>query len=329
MEDFGEEKQAGIQGQWQLESPARECLEQVKCCNDTDRTHRMMKQGFLALNSGEWEEYKNTFRNEVKVSEWALDRTTEASEKVAKGLLKKAEHRPRNHDRKYRVLATHHASRESKEALRCHTCARFVKVSRWKTTFGGSLGDKGAIIGGAQLVEKKYSWRQPNRLLVEHTGDSVNQAKVFRAHARPQGLCGNLINALKLLANQQEDGDGLIQSIVTNLCEESREGLTNGLREFLKIDDHRALEVGHLNEGLGTFKVRRPTGSEGYPEVAVRESPDDLMLRAEDVGTWKSYINVDHTEKERWRPPLVGTDWHAFCQAVYKGIEGEYWERAS
>ena len=35
-EDVGKEKQAGIQGQWQRESPARTYLEQVKCCNDTD-----------------------------------------------------------------------------------------------------------------------------------------------------------------------------------------------------------------------------------------------------------------------------------------------------
>ena len=68
-----EERQAGIQGQWQLESPARKYLEQVKCCNDTDCTHRKMTQGFLALKCGEWEEYKNTFRNEAKVSEWAFD----------------------------------------------------------------------------------------------------------------------------------------------------------------------------------------------------------------------------------------------------------------
>ena len=44
-----EERQAGIQCQWQLESPAREYLEQVKCCDDTDCMHRMMKQGFVAL----------------------------------------------------------------------------------------------------------------------------------------------------------------------------------------------------------------------------------------------------------------------------------------
>ena len=46
-----EEKQAGIHGQWQQESPAREYLEQVKCCHDTDCNEPMMKKGFTAL---EW-----------------------------------------------------------------------------------------------------------------------------------------------------------------------------------------------------------------------------------------------------------------------------------
>ena len=35
-EQVEEEKLAEIQGQWKLESPAREYLEQVKCCHDTD-----------------------------------------------------------------------------------------------------------------------------------------------------------------------------------------------------------------------------------------------------------------------------------------------------
>ena len=38
--------------------------------------------------------------------------------------------------------------------------------------------------------------------LVVPTGDSIDQAKVFKAHAVPEGLCAALINALKLLANQ-------------------------------------------------------------------------------------------------------------------------------
>ena len=61
------------------------------------------------------------------------------------------------------------------------------------------------------ICGEKYDWKRPNRLLVVQTGDSFEQAKVFKEHAVPQGLCANLINALKLLANQQEDGDGLLQ----------------------------------------------------------------------------------------------------------------------
>ena len=75
-------------------------------------------------------------------------------------------------------------------------------------------------------MERKYDWKQPNRLLVVQTGESIDQAMVFKAHAVHQGLSAILTNALKLLANQQEDGDGLIQNIVTNLGKGSRKGLT-------------------------------------------------------------------------------------------------------
>ena len=43
------------------------------------------------------------------------------------------------------------------------------------------------------------------------------------------------------------------------------------------------------------------------------------------MGTLKTYINVDYVAKEWWGPILVDYDWYAFCQALYKGIEGEDW----
>ena len=69
------------------------------------------------------------------------------------------------------------------------------------------------------ICGEKYDWKQPHRLI--QTCDSVEQAKVCKVHAVPQGLC-----ALKLLANQ--DGDGLLQNVVKNLGKESRRGLTDG-----------------------------------------------------------------------------------------------------
>ena len=145
---------------------------------------------------------------------------------------------------------------------------------------------------GQQLVVHDL-WR---KIRLEKTKQAFwlyKQVKVsFRPRslkqAVPQSLCGNLINALKLLANQQEDGDGLIQKIVRNLGKESRKGLTEGLTEFIKIDNVRALVVGYLNRGMGNFTVRKPKVPEGCPEVTVRESTvtkssDELTLRAEKV----------------------------------------------
>ena len=121
-----------------------------------------------------------------------------------------------------------------------------------------------------------------------------------------------MINALKLLANQQEDGDGVLQNIVQDLVKESRKGLTDGMREFIRIDNECAW--------------RRPKAPEGCPEVMVWDGPGELTLRAEEVRTWKSYVNVDHIAKERCGPPLVDYDWHAFCQALFQGIEGNDWK---
>ena len=41
---------------------------------------------------------------------------------------------------------------------------------------------------------------------------------------------------------------------MTGLGKGSRKGLTEGLREFIKIDGERALEVGFLNRGMGKLK---------------------------------------------------------------------------
>ena len=65
-------------------------------------------------------------------------------------------------------------------------------------------------------------------------GASASQAVVFKAHAVPQGVRGNLVNALKHLANQPKDGDSPILSIVAGFCERSRNSIMEGLRHFLE-----------------------------------------------------------------------------------------------
>ena len=187
-EEAEEERQTGIQGQRQVESPAREYLEQVKCCNDTDCTHGMRKQGFFALKSGEWQEYKNTFRKEVQVSERVFDRIKEAFEKVAKDeaikLSAVQEIMTRSADYMRRIVAP----AGGKETSRCHTCAR-VTVSRWKTTFGGSLRGKSIQIGGVRSVENNMTgsnqtgfwWCKEAKVLIRPR--SSDRMQYLRAYA--------------------------------------------------------------------------------------------------------------------------------------------------
>ena len=78
-------------------------------------------------------------------------------------------------------------------------------VPLWKFTSGGSLGEKPQS-GGAQFVEKRKTGANRTGFWSCKLEKVFEQAKVFKAHAVQRGLCANLINALKLLANQQEDG---------------------------------------------------------------------------------------------------------------------------
>ena len=59
--------------------------------------------------------------------------------------------------------------------------------------------------------------------------------------------------------------------------------------------------------------------------MSIREGPEELTLTAEEVGSQKACINVAHTAEDRWCPPLVDVERHAFCQVIYKGTEGSDW----
>ena len=160
-------------------------------------------------------------------------------------------------------------------------------------------------------------------ILAVQLGANTNEAKLFKAHAAPLGLCDSLFNAHKLLANQQKDGDSPVQSFVTGLHERSRRGITDGLRSFIQADNHSAVDVGHLHQGTRSLKVQKPQISEAFPEASIREGTNELTLRADEVGTHRAFISTEHIEFERWGPPLVDADRHVLCQAIYKGIEGE------
>ena len=58
----------------------------------------------------------------------------------------------------------------------------------------------------------------------------------------------------------------------------------------------------------------------GFPRGDYQKGADELM------GSLRTFIDTKQKVLERWGPPLVDADWHDFCQATYKGTEGQEWE---
>ena len=105
---------------------------------------------------------------------------------------------------------------EWEESL-CRTSARTVVAFPWEDHIWwvSSVHGKKQCGWWCAACGGQCDWRAPGRILVTQRSPNANDAKVLKAHAAPLGLCDNLVNALKFLANQQEDGDSPIESIVT------------------------------------------------------------------------------------------------------------------
>ena len=128
----------------------------------------------------------------MKASEWAFDRTKEAFKQVAQDEEEKVssvqEIMFKSTDCLRRIIAPVGGQGGVTMSYPCPICNSFPLGDYVWWVSGENIQ-----IGGAQFVER-------STIGTNQTG-SVYQAKVFTAHAVPQGLRANLINALKLLAN--------------------------------------------------------------------------------------------------------------------------------
>ena len=74
----------------------------------------------------------------------------------------------------------------------------------------------------------------------------------------------------------------------------------DGLRSCIRADNCSAVDVSHdrfTSRSRISVRItqRRPSG----------KVHNDSTLRAEEVGTLQAFINIDHIDDDRWRPPLV------------------------
>ena len=185
---------------------SREVLEQVKRNADTDCGSQLMRRGYLAMKNGSWEEFKERYRGKKKKSsEWTLERMREAYEKVTNdeigrlGIVQEILRKSTAFLR--RVIAPVGGMGGVTLSYAGPHCNSFpLEDYFWWVSTGhgdGSNRKKTHCSWWCAVCGGKYEWRAPNRILVVQLGTNANEAKVFKAHAAPQGLCAHLINALK------------------------------------------------------------------------------------------------------------------------------------
>ena len=207
-----------------------------------------MRRAYCAEKSGDWEGYKVTHRDKREKSEWAFSKVKESYDKVAMedagGLSIAQDILRESTDFLRRIIVPAPASRGVTLSRVCPHCRCLpLEDYLWWVSSGHGKKQCGwwcAACGG------QYDWRAPNRILVIQAGVDPREAKVFRAHCAPEGLCDHLLTVLKLLSNEQKDGDGPVESIVTVLREKSRKGGMDGLRKFIEVDNREAVIVGGL-----------------------------------------------------------------------------------
>ena len=112
-------------------------------------------------------------------------------------------------------------------------CAEIATVFARRTACGGFQLGRSTAVGGAQFVEKNMTGERPTGYWWYKQVPVPVRLRCSK-RTRYRKVCVKT-NALKLLANQPKDGDCPTQSIVRGLCERSRKGIMEGLRNFVEV----------------------------------------------------------------------------------------------
>ena len=195
----------------------------------------------------------------------------------------------------------------------CRVCALIAIDTRLKAASGGTLLDmeRSNAIGGVRRAVASTLKKAPNRVLVIQDITDWREAKVFRAHAAPQGVCD------RKMVTAQDGGTGLSRG---------RLRITRGLRRFIMVDNHEAVKDGDLEKNVESRSVVKPKFTTEFLEAVVREAAEELTLRAEEAGAWCTFIDTQACGTQKsWEPPLVARHLPGYFPRASKERNGRPW----
>ena len=146
------------------------------------------------------EEFKEECKEKWKSSVWAFGTIREAYEKGGERRRSWTfGHCTGNLEKKHGLLEANHCAswRNWRSYIVVHLPA-LRQFFFWRTFFGLYRPERSTAVGGVQSVEKDMNGEHPTGFWLCSLAPTKMKRR-FRAHATPQALCENLINALKLL----------------------------------------------------------------------------------------------------------------------------------
>ena len=310
LEEATKEKQQDTTGSWQRESPYTEDLELLREVGDLKFDASLMRQAFTAGKLGDWA----AFLENEKLSVWASVNVRECDSELEQ----------EDENRKtFGAADPAEGSRqlEGREGSHCRTYALTANDSRLKTTSGRVSSGHGKKQCNWWCVAcgNQYKWRNPDSIMVIQDGTNRREAKAFRAHAPPHGVCDNLDYEIKLLASQYQCDVSPVRVLVKGLQERSRLKMMEGLRKFIMMDNHEAIRTGDLENAQESY----------VPEAVVRDGADEVTLQREEEGMPRTFVNTTKVGDTGLGPPLVDEDWHATLSSHLprrrRGKNGRLW----
>ena len=124
----------------------------------------------------------------------------------------------------------------------------------WWVSSGHGEGNKKRKRSNAIGVQLAAARRARTESWSHKTARTAQKQKVLRAHAAPQGMCGNLVNALKPFGEPAERWN------------------------------YAAVKIRDLETETRSKKVVKPNFTTDYPGAFIREGADELTLRAHEEG---------------------------------------------
>ena len=156
LADAEKEKLDGIQGEWQMESPFKIVLEQIKTDSDMSCNACVMLRACYAERTGSWEGFKEAFRDRRNHGTGVGWRRS--LRQGCFGRRRPPEHCTRHFAKKHRLVETSHSACFW-SGVCDHTSAHIVTVFLWRITYGGchwgtataTTKRRSSVVGGVQL----------------------------------------------------------------------------------------------------------------------------------------------------------------------------------